>query len=137
MKHCANPECPDRLPNGTVGEFRDEIDACPYCGQRLEWGPAPPPTRDDGGAALDGTEEIDGEMAEVGHFLSPIEADLARGFLESQGIPARIARDAAGGARPDLSGLTGIRLLVPASLAEDAQELLASVESEEDPDLSP
>lgn len=137
MKHCANPECPDRLANGMVGEFRDEIGACPYCGQRLEWGPVPPPTRDDDGAAFDGTEEIDGEMAEVGHFLAPIEADLARGFLESQGIPARIARDAAGGARPDLSGLTGIRLLVPASLAEEAEELLASVESEEDSDLSP
>ncbi len=137
MKHCANPECPDRLANGMVGEFRDQIDACPYCGQRLEWGPAPAPTRDHDEPGFDGGENLGGEMAEVGHFIAPVEADLARGFLESQGIPARIARDAAGGARPDLSGMTGIRLLVPASLADEARELLAAVESGDDPDLSP
>ncbi len=129
MKHCPNRECPDRLTNGFAGEYRDEIEVCPYCGTPLEQGPA---TGDMGSGerpVLEGVEDaLEGTLVRVGHYLDPSQAELARGFLESRGIPARIARDAAGGARPDIGGITGIRLMVPASLKDEALRALEEAE---------
>ncbi len=133
MKHCPNPECPDLLAHGRPGEYRDEIESCPYCGTPLRWGPAPEPAGG-GEGELPPVEELresDGELARVGHFTDHGEAELARGFLEAQGIPARIARDAAGGNRPVMGAMLGIRLLVPASLAAEAEALLAATEDVE------
>ena len=48
MKHCPNPECPDLLAHGRPGEYRDEIDVCPYCGTPLQWGPPPAPAGREG-----------------------------------------------------------------------------------------
>ena len=131
MKHCPNPECPDLLAHGRPGEYRDEIGVCPYCGTPLEWGPAPEPAAESRGGLppMEELRETDGELARIGHFTDQGEAELARGFLEAQGIPARIARDAAGGNRPGIGAITGIRLLVPASLAAEAEALLAAAEN--------
>ena len=57
-------------------------------------------------------------------FQTRIEAELARGYLEENGIPSTIQGDDAGGMRPDLAFMTGVRLLVEAPRAERAQALL-------------
>jgi hypothetical protein len=54
-------------------------------------------------------------------FQSKLEAEMARGMLESAGVQAWLASDDAGGAYPfQLSG--GVQLMVAAA---DAEELLA------------
>lgn len=140
MKHCPNPECPDRPAHGRPGEYRDEVDVCPFCGTPLEWGPPPEPVSR-GNADLPPPGEpgdSNSGPAAVGHFMDEGEAELARGFLEARGIPARIARDTAGWYPSALGAMTGIRLLVPASLAAEAESLLAAVEeTEEEPPDGP
>ncbi len=117
------------MVNGFAGEYRDELEVCPFCGTTLVWGPAPtvPDREYDSGVVARGVV-LEGETARVGHYLEASQAELARGFLESQGIPARIERDTAGGVRPEIGVVTGIRLVVPASMAREAEALLAAVE---------
>jgi hypothetical protein len=58
-------------------------------------------------------------------FGSRIEAEMARGLLESFGITSWLAADDAGGAYPfQLSG-QGVRLMVEARREEDVRRLLA------------
>ena len=73
----------------------------------------------------------------VGWYLHPIEAEIARGRLESEGIPAFLhSQNHSHLDWPITLALGGIRLQVPSSAAEEAKEVLESVEplpdSEED-----
>src|SRR6056297_3247837 len=73
----------------------------------------------------------------VGWYLHPIEAEIARGRLESEGIPAFLHTKGHSQVNwPITLALGGIRLQVPPSAASDAAEILESVEplpkSEED-----
>ena len=52
------------------------------------------------------------------------EADIARAVLQAHGIDAAVMRDNAGGMLPMLQPLFQIRLLVRASDAADAREIL-------------
>ena len=64
----------------------------------------------------------------VGWFLNPIEAQIAKGKLESEGIPAFL--DTANHSTtnwPITLALGGIRLQVPPSAAQRAAEILAEV----------
>jgi hypothetical protein len=57
-------------------------------------------------------------------FQSKLEAEMARGMLESAGVRAWLASDDAGGAYPfQLSG--GVQLMVAAADEAAAEELLA------------
>jgi len=66
-----------------------------------------------------------GKLVAVQSFLSRYEAELARGALESSGIPCMISADDCGGMRPHLSmGLSGVRLLVNEADAAKAADIL-------------
>jgi hypothetical protein len=66
----------------------------------------------------------DAELVVVGTFLNHIEAELAQGALEAGGIESMISADDAGGLRPHLSVMSGVRLLVRAQDGEEAGKIL-------------
>ncbi len=57
-------------------------------------------------------------------FASRIEAEMAAGLLESEGIEAMVLADDAGGAYPMLQFVRGVRLLVYREDAYRAREIL-------------
>ena len=57
-------------------------------------------------------------------FSTHIEADLARSALEAAGIESMVAADDSGGMRPHMALTAGVRLLVHASDAERAEQVL-------------
>jgi hypothetical protein len=60
----------------------------------------------------------------VGKFGNEIEAEIARGHLQSAGIRAIVIKDDVGGAFPSLQGPEGVRLTVEESDAEKAKKIL-------------
>jgi hypothetical protein len=81
-------------------------------------------------SSLPATEVQDhGELAEVAIFSSSSEADLARALLESAAIPCYLENEFAG----KTSRVSdGFRLFVPATLLENAREILNSPVSDEE-----
>ncbi|MFZ5449609.1 MAG: DUF2007 domain-containing protein [Thermodesulfobacteriota bacterium] len=61
-------------------------------------------------------------------FPNRIEAEMAAGLLESEGIEAVIMADDAGGAYPMLQFIRGVKLLVTAEDEARAKEILAAME---------
>jgi hypothetical protein len=61
-------------------------------------------------------------------FPSRIEADMAQGILESEGIEAVVMADDAGGTYPMLQFIRGVKLMVAAEDKARAQEILAAME---------
>ena len=57
-------------------------------------------------------------------FPSRIEAEMAAGLLESEGVPAMVMADDAGGAYPMLQFIRGVRLMVYREDAARAREIL-------------
>jgi hypothetical protein len=57
-------------------------------------------------------------------FSTEAEARLAASVLEANGIPATVAADTAGGTLPSIALIFPVRLLVRASDADLARELL-------------
>ena len=57
------------------------------------------------------------------------KARIEAGFLESNGIDARIAEDDAGDQIPSLESTQGVRILVPAEQADRARKLLEEKET--------
>jgi len=57
-------------------------------------------------------------------FSSRIEAEMAAGLLASEGVPALVLADDAGGAYPSLQFVRGVRLLVAAEDQYRAREIL-------------
>ena len=70
------------------------------------------------------------ELVPVADFLSREEGDLARGLLESAGIPCGHASGQTTGTDWSMTG--SLRLLVPARFLDQARELLESPVSEEE-----
>jgi hypothetical protein len=60
----------------------------------------------------------------VERFPSRLEAELAAGLLEAEGIPAYILADDAGGAYPVLQVIRGVQLLVSKEDAPKARRFL-------------
>ncbi len=58
-------------------------------------------------------------------FSTRIEADLAKGLLESEGIKATISADDQGGMRPSMTLLTGVDLYVNSEDLEKAKRILS------------
>lgn len=82
MKHCPNPECPHLLDTGLPAEFLGEIQVCSDCGTRLEWGEASE-------AVIAGPQdETTIPWVTVAEFTGGIEATIAKGRLDAEGIEA-------------------------------------------------
>jgi hypothetical protein len=60
-------------------------------------------------------------------FSSRIEAEMAQGILEGEGIEAVIMADDAGGAYPMFQFIRGVKLMVAAGDEARAQEILAAM----------
>ncbi len=60
----------------------------------------------------------------VHEFTNEIEAELAKGCLESAGIDAAIMKDDAGSMFPSLQGTEGVQLLVSPDDEEEARSIL-------------
>lgn len=61
----------------------------------------------------------------VESFSTRLEAELAAGVLESEGIRAFVVADDAGGAYPPLQTVRGVKLLVLGDDADRARTLLS------------
>ena len=68
------------------------------------------------------------EMVPVGTFLSLEEADLGRALLRSADIPAFLENELTS----TWTGAGGLRLMIPPSFLEQAEEILESQVSDED-----
>ena len=60
-------------------------------------------------------------------FSNRIEAEMAAGLLESEGIEAWVRADDAGGAYPMLQFVRGVRLMVAQEDEARAKEILAAM----------
>ena len=60
-------------------------------------------------------------------FATRIEAKMAAGLLESEGVAAMVLADDAGGAYPSLQFVRGVRLMVFKEDEARAQEILAAM----------
>ena len=58
-------------------------------------------------------------------FYNRLEADMAAGLLEAEGIQAFVSADGAGGTYPPLQYLRGVRLIVFSEDEARAREILA------------
>jgi hypothetical protein len=67
---------------------------------------------------------VRGDVVVLRKFSNEVEARLAASVLEANGIPAEVLTDTAGGALPSIAVIFPIRLLVRASDADLARELL-------------
>lgn len=66
----------------------------------------------------------------VGRFLSRAEAEVARGLLEANGVPAVVVGDDGGGVHPDISyGYGGVALGVHPDDVEEARTLLGDIDA--------
>lgn len=64
------------------------------------------------------------EQVIVGSFRNEIDAEIAKGHLESAGIKASIFKDDVGGAFPSLQTAEGVQLLVSTAEEEKARTIL-------------
>jgi hypothetical protein len=65
----------------------------------------------------------------VGRFLSRAEAEIARGVLVANGVPAVVLGDDAGGVHPDISyGYGGVAVGVHPDDVEEAEALLGDID---------
>jgi len=60
-------------------------------------------------------------------FYNRIEAEMAQGILESEGIESMIMADDAGGTYPMLQFIRGVKLMVAPEDKPRAQEILAAM----------
>jgi|KBSMisStandDraft_5_1062788.scaffolds.fasta_scaffold22944_3 hypothetical protein len=88
---------------------------------------APPTERpiDEWSSTVVNRDVDDTQLVVVGTFSNTIEAELAQGALQAADIASLVSADDAGGLRPSL-WLSGVRLLVRAEDARQAQEILGS-----------
>jgi hypothetical protein len=95
-------------------------------------GPTPPDrgADDEAGAA----EEAGARLVLLRTFPSALDAEVARMFLEAQGIPALVQGDDAGGMQPSLGWSHGVRLHVRWSDAIAAGAVLDADRSLDDDD---
>ncbi|MGH9442477.1 MAG: putative signal transducing protein [Thermoanaerobaculia bacterium] len=70
------------------------------------------------------TGESDQEWVEVSRVAQDAEADLIRGFLESEGIQVELDNRTFHMEPVNFGDMTGIRILAPAAEAERARALL-------------
>jgi hypothetical protein len=63
----------------------------------------------------------------VGNYENEIDAEIAKGHLESSGITASIIKDDVGGMFPSLQDAQGVRLVVDETQGEKARRILTDM----------
>ena len=76
--------------------------------------------------------EQDDRIETVGNFLNRVDAEIACGALQAEGIEAMVAADDAAGTRPHL-WLSGVGIRVHANDAERAKQILRDAETTQPP----
>lgn len=125
MKRCSVATCAYLLETGTHALYPDHAQRCPDCGAPLDHVPEEGPPAVEGDGCGD-------DLVTVATGLVPSHAELLRGRLAAEGIPAFV-RDAFFTAVDPARGVAvgGARLQVLASVAARATELLAELEHED------
>jgi hypothetical protein len=62
----------------------------------------------------------------VASFTNELDAELAKGHLEAEGIESAIVKDDGGGMFPSLQGTAGVQVIVARSDEEQARRILMS-----------
>ena len=70
--------------------------------------------------------ERDAVMATIGNFSTIQEAEIAAGMLRNAGIPCDVSNQTIASVLPMTDTWTPLQLMVPASMAAHARELLRS-----------
>lgn len=131
---CPNPDCPDLEGSDTPSEYVDGITKCPFCGAWLvDQMPKNQPSGDRADPGEDTTDVessslLTEELVVVASFNYRQDADLAKTFLNANGIEVFESADDLGGWNPGLGFGTRTRLLVHRSNAEKAIALLDEAE---------
>ena len=111
-----------------LSDYTEEGERIIRGGLRRRGMPEAPPTErpiDEWSSTVVNRDVDDTQLVVVGTFSNTIEAELAQGALQAAGIASLVSADDAGGLRPSL-WLSGVRLLVRAEDARQAQEILGS-----------
>lgn len=103
--------CPD-----CKAEYVDGIEQCSDCHVPLVSELPPPPP-----------EPSYRDMVVLGSFSDRFTAEAAASLLGSEGIPAIVKSEDAGGIRPELAFSSGVFMLVPAHDLDRARELLEAL----------
>ena len=136
MKHCPNPDCPHLLDTGLPAEFLEEIQVCSDCGTRLNWGEASE-------AVIPEPEpEAVVPWVTVATFTSALEAAVAKGRLEAEGIEVMFLDEHNANVEfLCFCGYDGIKLVVQEIDAPAAREILhadySRVVPGDEPEMSP
>ena len=128
MRRCPNPECPDVIMFGVVGEYGPSNSVCPKCGETLVDVPPPIPepiqTEDPGPPASE--PEVSGPYSYVATFRDWGPAQLARSYLVSCGGHARLLDENIIALQWTHSqAVFGFKLVVSGTTGEEAREVLA------------
>lgn len=83
---------------------------------------------------MDDGLDRDARFVPVAEFPHRHEADLVCAMLESEGVPAAVRGDGAGGIYPDLASSVGTAVLVPERDLAHAREILRTAIESPDPD---
>ncbi|MGO9482704.1 MAG: DUF2007 domain-containing protein [Candidatus Kryptoniota bacterium] len=67
---------------------------------------------------------MDHDQVVVGQFRNEIDAEIAKGHLESEGVKAFIIKEDIGGAFPSLQNTEGVRLSVDKTDEDKARAIL-------------
>lgn len=115
------------------GEYQDWVEKCVDCGEKLvDTKPEPQSQeRDEPKIITRGDRRYTkGEqLVSAASFTNAIEAQFAKGILESEGIDSMVvSADTIIAYQPDATSVGSIQLLVKESEAEAAKEILNSVE---------
>ena len=63
----------------------------------------------------------------VGEYENEIDAEIAKGHLQSSGIPSSIFKDDGGGMLPSLQNTEGVQLVVAENQQEKAKAILQAL----------
>ena len=114
-----------------TAELVEVARAC-YAGEIARRGlDSPPPDEEQAAAPGSGSGKAEERICIV-EYDYPDEAEIARGLLEAAGIPATIESDQAISMMNFAGAVSVVRLLVPASLGDQALQMLATPLSDEE-----
>ena len=128
MRQCPNPDCPDVIMFGVVGEYGPSMTVCPKCGELLVDvpGAAPGPSQQDDLDLPAPEPEASGPYSYVVSFRDWGPAQLARSYLASCGVHARLLDENMIALRWTHSqAVFGFKLVVSGMDGDEARELLA------------